>query len=197
MIDTEIREIIVSTKPVWGDYMGKQMSKNLRRILTLFIVAILIASVGVAFGKQDHEGDHDGDQPVKMDFDGGSSFGDWFGHFGDLTKGIGKISEENKTHDRGYNGGHDNGGPGYGGPGYGGALVPMPMYGGSPMMGSPMYGNEPSISGSEPSTTAVPNSEPNVCKGKVSSSKCHKDKCALSKHKHKNHSKKHKAEKNC
>jgi hypothetical protein len=101
------------------------------------------------------------------------------------------MTKENKTSDR-----DNNGGPGYGG--YGGAVVPVPMYG-SPMYGSPMYGSEPSMIGSEPSTTAVPNSESNVCKGKVSSSKCHKGKCALSKHKHKhkNHSNKHKAEKNC
>ena len=84
----------------------------------------------------------------------------------------------------------NNGEPWNGGPGYGGALVPMPMY------GSPMYGSEPSMFGSETSTTAVPNSESNVCKGKVSSSKCHNGKCALSKHNHKNHSKHHKAEKN-
>lgn len=185
--------------------MGKQISKNLRRILTLLIVATLIASIGVAFGKQltgDPEENDQNDPVVTTQYDIGDQ--SW-SHILDQIPKMGKISEENKTHDRDDNGGHDNGGPGYGGPGYGGlgyggALVPMPMYGGSPM-GSPMYGNEPSMLGSEPSTTAVPNSEPNVCKGKVSSSKCHKDKCALSKHKHKhkhkNHSKKHKAEKNC
>ena len=182
--------------------MGKQISKNLRRILTLLIVATLIASVGTAFGKNltDDNEEHDQNEPiVSSTFEGADH--SWQDMLEPFLKG--KISEENKTHDRDDNGGHDNGGPGYGGPGYGGfgyggALVPMPMYGGSPM-GSPMYGNEPSMSGSEPSATAVPNSEPNVCKGKVSSSKCHKDKCALSKHKHKHkhHSKKHKAEKNC
>jgi uncharacterized repeat protein (TIGR01451 family) len=76
--------------------------------------------------------------------------------------------------------------------GYGGAVVPMVP---APMMcGSPMCSSEPPMFGSEPSTTAAP-SEPNVCEGKVSSSKCHKDKCALNKHKH--HAKKHKAKKNC
>ncbi len=90
-----------------------------------------------------------------------------------------KHNEEEHIGDR------DNyGGPGYGG--YGSALIPMIP---GPMSGNPMYD-------SEPSTTAVP-SEPNVCKGKVSSSKCHKDKCALNKHKHKHHAKKHKAKKNC
>jgi hypothetical protein len=113
------------------------------------------------------------------------------------------MTKENKTCDRDENNGDrdNNRGPGYGGyGGYGGALVPAPMYG-SPMYGSPMYGSEPSMIGSGTPATAVPNSEPNVCKGKVSSSKCHKGKCSLSKHKHKhkhkNHSNKHKAEKNC
>jgi uncharacterized repeat protein (TIGR01451 family) len=78
-----------------------------------------------------------------------------------------------------HNGDRDN----YSGPGYGGAVVPVPMYS-SPMYGNPMYGNP--MYGSEPATTAVP-SEPNVCK----------DKCALNKHKHKHHAKKHKAKKNC
>ena len=84
----------------------------------------------------------------------------------------------------------NNSGPGN--CGYGGAVVPMVP---APMMcGSPMCSSEPPMFGSEPSTTAAP-SEPNVCEGKVSSSKCHKDKCALNKHKH--HAKKHKAKKNC
>jgi hypothetical protein len=91
-----------------------------------------------------------------------------------------------------HNGDRDNyGGPGYGG--YGGAVIPMIP---GPMYGSPMYGSEPPMFGSEPSTTAAP-SGPNVCKGNVSSSKCHKSKCALNKHKHKHHAKKHKAKKNC
>jgi hypothetical protein len=172
--------------------MGKQISKNLLRILTVFIVATLIVSVGAAFEEQQAPDPGSNDGIVKVDNDIGNQ--DWWHILEKIhPMEIGNISAENKTHDRDDNGGHDNGGPGYGGPGYGGALVPMPMY------GSPMYGSEPSMFGSESSTTAVPNSEPNICKGKVSSSKCHNGKCALSKHKHKhkNYSKKHKAEKNC
>jgi hypothetical protein len=88
----------------------------------------------------------------------------------------------------GYNGGY--GGYGGWGGGYGVAAIPV-----APMYGSPMYGNAPAMVGGEPSTTEVP-SEPTV---KVSSSKCHKDKCVLSKHKHKHthKSKKHNAKKGC
>jgi YVTN family beta-propeller protein len=71
--------------------------------------------------------------------------------------------------------------------GYGGTVVPVPIYSpmyGSTMHSSPMYGNEPS-------TTAVLNSESNVYKDKIFSSKCHKGKCALTKHKHKNRLKHH------
>ena len=86
-----------------------------------------------------------------------------------------KVTCEKPTHEE-----ENNGEPWNGGPGYGGVLVPMPMYG-----GSPMYGSEPYGCGSEPyGTTEVPNSE--SCRAKVS----------LSKHNHKNHSKHHKAGKN-
>jgi uncharacterized repeat protein (TIGR01451 family) len=81
--------------------------------------------------------------------------------------------------------------------GYGGAVVPVPM------CGSPMYGSEPYEYGSEPyGTTEVLKSESHCCKDKVSSSKDskaklsgYKAKACLSKQKHKNHSKHHKAEK--
>ena len=200
--------------------MGKQISKNIPRILTLFVVAILISSLGVASRSDWNSDDSQSDNPhddsqsytssqdskppvsVSMDSDGLGSLegGDWMGFLKDFHPE--NMTQENKTSDRDKNGDRDNGckGPGCGGPGYGGyggyggAIVPMPMY------GSPMYGSEPPMFGGEPSTTAVP-SEPNVCKSKVSSAKCHKDKCALSKHKHKHkhkhHSKKHKAEKHC
>jgi hypothetical protein len=172
--------------------MGKQISKNIPRILTLFIVAILISSVVAAFDDRDSSEDSHDSPMASMNFDhdlGKLGNGEWFKFLDQFHPE--NMTKENKTSDR-----DNNGGPGYGG--YGGAVVPVPMYG-SPMYGSPMYGSEPSMIGSEPSTTAVPNSESNVCKGKVSSSKCHKGKCALSKHKHKhkNHSNKHKAEKNC
>ena len=184
--------------------MGKQISKNIPRILTLFIVATLISSVVAAFEDRDGSDDSHDSPMASMNFDhdlGKLGNGEWFKFLDQFHPE--NITKENKTSDRDDNGRDrdNNGGPGYGGyGGYGGAVVPVPMYG-SPMYGSPMYGSEPSMFGSETSTTAVPNSESNVCKGKVSSSKCHKGKCALSKHKHKhkhkNHSNKHKAEKNC
>jgi len=179
--------------------MGKQISKNILRILTLFIVATLISSVVAAVDNSD-ECDDSHDSPMaSMNFDhdlGKLGNGEWFKFLDQFHPE--NMTKENKTSDRDENNGDrdNNRGPGYGG--YGGALVPVPMYG-SPMYGSPMYGSEPPMIGSGTPTTAVPNSEPNVCKGKVSSSKCHKGKCALSKHKHKhkNHSSKHKAKKNC
>ena len=184
--------------------MGKQISKNIPRILTLFIVATLISSVVAAVDNSD-ECDDSHDSPMaSMNFDhdlGRLGNGEWFKFLEQFHPE--NMTKENKTCDRDENNGDrdNNRGPGYGGyGGYGGALVPAPMYG-SPMYGSPMYGSEPSMIGSGTPATAVPNSEPNVCKGKVSSSKCHKGKCSLSKHKqkhkHKNHSNKHKAEKNC
>ena len=103
------------------------------------------------------------------------------------------------------NGGYSNAfEPNYAG--YGGAVVPVPMYGsalcgyGSALYG---YGSEPYGYGSEPyGTTEVLNSESYSCKDKVSSSKDFKAKLSgskakacLSKQKHKNHSKHHKAEK--
>ncbi len=75
------------------------------------------------------------------------------------------VRYEQPTKKEEHNGDRDN----YGGPYYGGAVVPMSMY------SSPMYG-------SEPSTPTLP-SKPNICKSKVSSPKCHKDKCAMNKHK--------------
>ena len=205
--------------------MGKQISKNIPRILALFVVAILISSLGVASKSSDdwNSGDSHSNNPqvdMRMDSDGPESLGDgdWMGFLKDFHPE--NVTHENKTSDRDNNyDGHGCNGPSCGGPGYGGyggAVVPIPMYGGpmgGPMggsmggsMGGPMYGSEPSMLGSEPSTiaTAVP-LEPTVCKSKVSSSKCHKDKCALSKHKHKHkhhdknkhHDKKHKAKKHC
>lgn len=169
--------------------MGKQISKNIPRILTLFIVAILISSVVAAFDDRDSSEDSHDSPMASMNFDhdlGKLGNGEWFKFLDQFHPE--NMTKENKTSDR-----DNNGGPGYGG--YGGAVVPVPMYG-SPMYGSPMYGSEPPMFGSEPSTTAAP-SGPNVCKGNVSSSKCHKSKCALNKHKHKHHAKKHKAKKNC
>jgi len=76
-------------------------------------------------------------------------------------------------------------GPNYGSyGGYGGVFVPVPM----------LCGSEPCGYDSEPSgTTEVSNSDSNSCDVKVSSSKG--SKAFLSKDKHKNHSKHHKAEK--
>ena len=143
----------------------------------------------------------------KLKFDGDSVMkslqeGDWMKCLQNFNPE--NMTSENKTSesDEDHNGGDHNGGydRGSGGCGYGGCgvpVVPIPMYG-SPMYGAPapMYGT-PGMFGGEPSPI-VP-SEPTVCKSKVSSSKCHKDKCVLSKHKHKHKhkSKKHKAKKGC
>ncbi len=88
---------------------------------------------------------------------------------------------------------------------YSGAFVPIPMMYDGPRYGSESYwpGSELYGHGSEPpGITEVSNSESHSCKAKVSSSKGSKvklngpkAKACLSKHKHKNHSKHHKAEK--
>jgi hypothetical protein len=80
---------------------------------------------------------------------------------------------------------------------YGDAIVPVPKY------DRPMYSIGPYWYGSEPSTTSVPNSNDSDHKAKVSSSKSSKAKLGGSKykaylknHEQKNHTKKHRAEKN-
>jgi len=82
--------------------------------------------------------------------------------------------------------------------GYGGTIVPVPIY------DRPMYSSGPYWYGGEPSTTIkVPNSNDRDHKAKVSSSKSSKAKLSgskykayLKKHEQKNHTRKHRAEKN-